>query len=707
MNLIVAMVMKSFLFILLSATVQLSASSTSFAQSLLDRCVNSSGDAAIAACSQAISREQKNAAAYFARGNAWYRKKEYTKAISDYDQAIAISPIDASSFYNRGAARSRIGQIDKALADIDEAIRLSPNFVDAYKLRASLRAAEGETDKAIADYTEVIKLRPDASAYSDRATLFYSKFEFERARADYDEAIRLEPDNIDSLFSRGKAKGELNDDSALQDFDKVIALRPNEASAFAARGVFWAGKGETNKAIVDFDKALTLNPQYFATYLVRSDLWIEKREFEKAIADIEQALKINSKSAEAYSSLGRVYAGKGELAKSIEILTKAIELDPNSQDGYAFRGYARAQSGDCEKAILDFDQALKLSSQKDSSAFNARGYCWSKSGAFDKAISDLSSAISLDNQFARAFENRGTVWYSKADYDKAIADYREALRIEPGNSDVSEKLQLAIEKKVQPAAPKQNAFIDGKRVALIIGNAEYQNIGVLPNASRDARLFAKALRDVGFTDVSESYNLTREQMMKSLANFSKLAYDADWAAIYFAGHGVEILNTNYLLAADAKISTEQDVSKQAVNLDYFLNAVESAGRLRLVILDACRNNPFADNARTVTPTRGLGTTKPGTPLVGTMVGVGLGRVEPKPGTLVIYSAKNGQVALDGEGENSPFTKALVKRIEQKPPIEVRRLFDFVRKDVFDETKQAQQPFAYGSLEPTDDFYFSR
>ena len=131
--------------------------------------------------------------------------------------------------------------------------------------------------------------------------------------------------------------------------------------------------------------------------------------------------------------------------------------------------------------------------------------------------------------------------------------------------------------------------------------------------------------------------------------------------------------------------------------------MRSQKKLRLVILDACRDNPFVSELRTTAATASRSISGLGASSVGT----GLARIEPAPGTLVVYSAKNGQVALDGDGKNSPFVEALVRRIEQKPPIEVRRMLDFTREDVFSATKSQQQPFAYGSLSASEDFFFVR
>jgi hypothetical protein len=344
------------------------------------------------------------------------------------------------------------------------------------------------------------------------------------------------------------------------------------------------------------------------------------------------------------------------------------------------------------------------------------GSVWADKGEYAKAIADYNEAIKLDPKYAFAYNNRGNSWYKTGDYDKAIADFKDAVRLNPNYANAKESLQLALNKRQREEARKgsagkqkqpssQQAAIvgasSGKRVALVIGNSKYKSVNPLDNPSRDAELFAKTLRDVGFDEVTTRVNLSRAEMMAALKDFEKIAADADWAAIYYAGHGMEIGGVNYMIPIDAQITDESIVSTQTVNLEYLLNSVEVAKKLRLIILDACRNNPYAQQVRVASASRGV------SGVGSSSIGNGLARIEPEPGTLVVYAAKHGEFALDGDGKNSPFVEAMVKRIEQKPPIEVRRLFDFVRKDVFDVTKKEQQPFAYGSLEPGEDFYFAK
>jgi uncharacterized caspase-like protein len=243
----------------------------------------------------------------------------------------------------------------------------------------------------------------------------------------------------------------------------------------------------------------------------------------------------------------------------------------------------------------------------------------------------------------------------------------------------------------QPQTTRPVASPDqGRRVALVVGNSNYRNAGVLGNPPRDAAMIADALRQVGFHSVTLLTDLDREKLVSALQAFARQADNADWSLIYFAGHGMEINNTNYLLPTDAQVESDRDIEFQGVPLSTALSAAERAKRLRLVILDACRDNPFASRMKRTTALRS--------------VTRGLARVEPEAGTMVVYAAKHGETALDGAGANSPFAQALARNI-LTPGLEVRLLFDTVRDDVMDLTDRKQQPFSYGSISARQQFYF--
>jgi uncharacterized caspase-like protein len=228
----------------------------------------------------------------------------------------------------------------------------------------------------------------------------------------------------------------------------------------------------------------------------------------------------------------------------------------------------------------------------------------------------------------------------------------------------------------------QPALAD-KRVALVLGNSAYQNAPPLANPVNDAALMAQTLKDAGFDVVDFRQNLPALETRRALREFANKASGADIAVIYYAGHGIEVDGGNYLIPVDAKLERDNDVYDEAFSLDRVLVSVESAKKLQLVILDACRDNPFAQTMKKTLATRS--------------VGRGLARVEPtSSNTLIAYSAKAGSTAQDGNGKNSPFTMALSRHLTT-PGLDVRRAFGFVRDDVLKATGNRQEPFIYGSL----------
>src|SRR6266403_1475212 len=228
----------------------------------------------------------------------------------------------------------------------------------------------------------------------------------------------------------------------------------------------------------------------------------------------------------------------------------------------------------------------------------------------------------------------------------------------------------------------QPAFAE-KRVALVLGNSAYQNVAPLPNPVNDAGVIAATLKDAGFDVVDSRRDLPASETRRALRDFADRARDADIAVVYYAGHGMEVDGTNYLIPVDARLERDTDVYDEAFSLDRILLAIEPAKKLRLVVLDACRDNPFAKGMRRTVASRAIVR--------------GLAKIEPtSPNMLIAYSAKAGSTAADGDGKNSPFTVALSKYLTT-PGLDVRRAFGFVRDDVLKNTSNRQEPFVYGSL----------
>lgn len=220
-----------------------------------------------------------------------------------------------------------------------------------------------------------------------------------------------------------------------------------------------------------------------------------------------------------------------------------------------------------------------------------------------------------------------------------------------------------------------------KHIALVIGNSNYEAVSPLINPKNDSEDVAAALKKLGF-EVLLHQNLNYEGMRRALREFSRKSIGAERAMLFYAGHGIEVEGTNYLIPTDAQLRNDLDVQYEAIPLDSGLTAVEGANELRLVILDACRNNPFVNKIKRTSATRSIGR--------------GLARIEPAVGTLVGFAAKEGTTADDGEGRNSPYTAALLQNLD-KPGLELNFLFRNVRDTVYQSTQGRQQPFTYGSL----------
>jgi uncharacterized protein len=222
-----------------------------------------------------------------------------------------------------------------------------------------------------------------------------------------------------------------------------------------------------------------------------------------------------------------------------------------------------------------------------------------------------------------------------------------------------------------------------KKVALVIGNSNYQNVPKLANPSADASAIAQMFKDAGFQFVDLQVDAGDLQFKRALRRFADAANDSDTAIVFFAGHGIEIRGINYMIPTDAKLADERDAADEAIALDRIIEALDSAKQLRLVIVDACRDNPFGVGMKRHVATRNASR--------------GLARVEPQSSdTLIAYAARAGSTAEDGIGEHSPLTTALLHNLTI-PGLDIRLAFGRIRDEVLKITDNRQEPFVYGSL----------
>ncbi|PSO33831.1 caspase family protein [Bradyrhizobium sp. MOS002] len=222
-----------------------------------------------------------------------------------------------------------------------------------------------------------------------------------------------------------------------------------------------------------------------------------------------------------------------------------------------------------------------------------------------------------------------------------------------------------------------------KRVALVLGVSNYQSVARLANPDNDAAAISDVFKRMGFDIVELRRDLGVIEMRRAVRDFAAVAADSDMAVVYYAGHGIEVNGANFLIPADARLQSDFDVEDEAVPLDRILQAINPAKRLRLVILDACRDNPFAERMTRSVATRSMGR--------------GLAKIEPATAdTLIAFAAKAGAVAGDGDGAHSPFATALLNHLAT-PGLDLRLTLGRVRDEVLKSTGRRQEPFVYGSL----------
>jgi tetratricopeptide (TPR) repeat protein len=398
-----------------------------------------------------------------------------------------------------------------------------------------------------------------------------------------------------------------------------------------------------------------------------------------------------SPSAANLPQSDRETCARPELWEAIAACSRLINQNPSDAVSYHNRGTAYYLDHDYDHAIADYSQAIRLD-PRDASAHSHRGDTYEKKRDYARAIADYDQSLKLDPYSAIAREGRERV-QALLTANRPGAPATQAQLPSQTSPPQPTTTQSQLPPQAPSPQPVMSAIPAERRVALVIGNSGYTSsfVPALSNPQRDAKVVADALRHAGF-EVMELVDQDRTGVVKALQSFRDEADSADWALIYFAGHGIEVNRVNYLIPVDAKLADSRDVKYETVSYEDFADAIGGARALRIIILDACRSNPFKAQMRQTEALRGnldRGLAAP---------------PETKPGTLVVYSAKEGQAAVDGDGINSPFALAFVTELKV-PGRDVRRMFDFVRDDVLEATSKRQQPYTYGSLPASRDFFF--
>lgn len=462
-------------------------------------------------------------------------------------------------------------------------------------------------------------------------------------------------------------------EKAVRDFDQAIDLFKSSVF-FSNRGVAHRRLGHEDLSLADYTQAIKLDPRNFLASTNRAVIWFLRKDFDKTIDDFNRAIAVNPKSGFSLNGRGRAFQAKGDLVRALADYDKAIAVEP-----------------------------------KYSRTYSSRGDIWRIQGKYDRAVADYTRSIDLDPRDAEPYTSRALAHEAREDYKQAMSDYRAALSLsrygsqgnyfnDAGSDQAMAKSRLKLLEDSEgqlPAVPnpprQETKEAIGRKVALVIGNGAYSNVPALANPVNDARLIAKNLKGLGF-EVQSWEDLDQDKMRLKVSDFLRSAVTSRLAIVFYAGHGMQIDGKNYLVPIDANFEKEDSgLIGQMVDMDFILTGMDDKVRTNIFILDACRNDPLAEAKARAAAGRSVvirsGLAAPSGLSAGTTLGAG---------TLLAFATAPGQVAADGEGENSPFSTALGRHIGS-PGLEVQQMLTRVRSEVVAATKSKQVPWSNSSL----------
>ncbi|MBN8979725.1 MAG: caspase family protein [Rhizobiales bacterium] len=500
-------------------------------------------------------------------------------------------------------------------------------------------------------------------------------------------------------------------DQQISACNKILALKvftgEKLATIYFWRAVAYNKKGDYKNVIADTTQALKLTPKSIELLNMRGSAYYDSGEPDIAISDFTDALAIGPPSGTIYHNRGNAYRNKGDYKKALDDYTRAIDLGTRNSYTYQNRGLVKQTLGDLDGAMADINEAIRADPSL-AGPHTARAVLWRAKGNIDKAIADCTEAVTLAKAkqplnvmtppgrvLINAYLQRGLSYEANGQFDLAKDDYNSTMQgiavdnVSKANQ-ATAKVRLSLLSDAPATAPVKKTETAGRRVALVIGNGAYRNFPALPNPPNDARAVAKSLRDLGY-EVTEGIDLTQDKMQKMTREFMRNAAQAKTLVLYYAGHGVQISGRNFLVPIDVTPDAGAAVTDSMTDMDKILAGLDDQVRTNVLIFDACRNDPFSQAAsaggRGVEIKTRSGLAQPVAPSAGSTLGAG---------TLIAFATAPGQVALDGDGANSPFSAALTRHIST-PGLEVQQMLTRVRAEVVAGTHNKQVPWSNSSL----------
>jgi len=509
------------------------------------------------------------------------------------------------------------------------------------------------------------------------------------ALADVESAIGLEgPLKGEALTLRATINQTIGRHAdALADAAEAMQTAPGDATPLVQRALEHERTGDINAALADLDRALELDPNAGTALSARGDLLRRLGYLVRARADLAAAAALGPPFRRlALTRKSELELRAGDLRAAYEdLLAASRETDDMPKDDAAAASAALfVHAGDLAlDKLKDADTAERL--YRESARLAPRNW---------------NSALGL----ARVEEVRGNRPGAEAIYKRILAGTRSTQKLLERILASWRLKQLTRPALRSGAGPFRSGLDSGmgpskaspdglQRVAFLIGSSDYAELASLPNARRDAAVMANALTDMGFDTVEIAENLGKVGLRGVPSYVAARAAEADIALVFYAGHGVETGGINYLVPVDAALESDRELQQGALALTDLTIAAAKARRGSLVIVDACRDDPFVE-ARAVALSRAAN--RENNPVVPTRIHAGLAAVsEIVPNNVVFHSTQPGQIALDGDGLDSPFVRALLETLSAPG-----RSFGHVVQEtitrVSDSTQGRQVPAAYGT-----------
>jgi len=605
------------------------------------------------------------------QGKQWLDQQRNDEAITAYREAVRRDPGNAVAQYGLGVAYSRTGADDQAIAAYREAIRLQPDNVDAYYGLGVVSERKGHDDAAIAAFREVIRRRPeDAMAYYGLGAASARQGHDEQAISAYREAIRLKPRLTDAHYQLGTIYARLRqDEQAIAAYREAIRLQPSHADAYYSLGLLYTKQGQNDQALEAYRQALRLNPNHAEAYAGLGVIYIRAHQDDQALEVYRQALHLNPNLPSTHYGMWGLFKLKGNALEAQQAWQAYQALVPNAgpEPGAHF---AQTEMPEPPAPIAVEVAAARPSTEAPVVQTPAPVEPSSPTPPAPPRVSTERSAEATPKTAPVAVVPEPPVAPAPP---VGPAPFPAPAASPPPVSTPAPRIPMTTVTALSTSE---------RRTALVIGNAAYRT-DPLRNAVNDATDIARGLRQLGF-EVMELHDADHQRMEEGVEQFTRQLGRGGVGLFYYSGHGVQVSGLNYLVPVDAKINRESDIKYQSVQVDWVLDRMRDAGNdLNVIVLDACRNNPYARSGRNAQP--------------------GLAMMQAVSGSLIGYATSPDTTAEDGPGRNGTYTKHLLHYM-QVPNLNAEQMFKEVRVAVAQETGKKQIPWVSTSL--LGDFYFA-